>query len=237
MRKHIFNEDFFENIDSEKKAYWLGFICADGYINKKGNTVGITLDKSDENHLFKFLEDLNSVNGKIYHRFGKFNKDCKETEKAVLDLYSTKMNTDLQKLGISISKSTTLDKIKVPEKLMNHFIRGYFDGDGCVFEYWIKYGKLKEKLSFSPGFTFVGTENFLNFIQDYLPHKVKLKFDKRADNSYTLYFRSMKRFMEIRDYLYENASVYLDRKKEKCDKISNLIEKSSTTIPQWSTLK
>ena len=33
-----FNESIFDNIDSEEKAYWLGFIYADGYISSRYNT-------------------------------------------------------------------------------------------------------------------------------------------------------------------------------------------------------
>ena len=55
-RKYFFNEDFFEIIDNENKAYWLGFIYADGYVSAK--SLVIELHKDDESHIVKFLEDI-----------------------------------------------------------------------------------------------------------------------------------------------------------------------------------
>ena len=34
VRKHFFNENYFENIDTEEKYYWLGVVSADGCIVK-----------------------------------------------------------------------------------------------------------------------------------------------------------------------------------------------------------
>ena len=237
MRKHIFNENFFETIDSEDKAYWLGFICADGYINKRGNTVAITLDIKDQDHLKKFLGVINSNLMKLDFRKGQYSPDHKFTDKVSVNLYSNKMNSDLRKLGITENKSKNLKKLvlNLDADLTRHFIRGYFDGDGCAFDSYIKYGKLKEKKCYSPGFTFVGTKEFLDYINFSLPITVKnLTKDKRTQGSYTLYIRSMKRFKIIENYLYDNSSIYLERKKKKCEEIKSLIEKSSTTMTEMS---
>lgn len=237
MRKHIFNENFFETIDSEDKAYWLGFICADGYINKRGNTVAITLDIKDQDHPKKFLGVINSNLMKLDFRKGQYSPDHKFTDKVSVNLYSNKMNSDLRKLGITENKSKNLKKLvlNLDADLTRHFIRGYFDGDGCVFDSYIKYGKLKEKKCYSPGFTFVGTKEFLDYINFSLPITVKnLTKDKRTQGSYTLYIRSMKRFKIIENYLYDNSSIYLERKKKKCEEIKSLIEKSSTTMTEMS---
>jgi len=232
MRKHNFNEDFFENITTEKQAYWLGFICADGYINARGNTVGITLDIKDEGHLIKFLKDLDSNQLSLKYDKESFNKNYRETDKALLRLYSRKMHSDLMKLGLTNKKSTDLKPLNLdlPEELINHFIRGYFDGDGCVFEHTIKYGKFKEKECYIGGFTFVGTFEFLTYINTKLPFKVKsLRWDKRTLGSYTLYVASKKRFKLLEEFLYRNSTTSLDRKREKCQIIKNKIEQGSQT--------
>ncbi len=235
MRKHIFNEDFFEEINTEEKAYWLGFICADGYINKRGNTVGITLDRSDENHLHKFLKCLNSNLMRLDYRESRYDENSPLTKKVTVNLYSSKMNKDLVNLGLSIRKSKDLKEIKLDEDLRHHFIRGYFDGDGCVFE---SYTKGKNKPCYSPGFTFVGTKEFLDFINDSLPFKVKkLIYDKRTESSYTLYVRSQKRFISLEDYMYEKATIFLDRKKQKCELIKERIKEGSETRASARTLK
>lgn len=231
MRKHLFNESFFEIIDNEKKAYWLGFICADGYINNRGNTVGITLDIKDKEHLLLFLKDLCSNSNKLSFRKAQYDKNHKFTEKVSLNLYSRKMHKDLCNLGLDNNKSYSLKEIDIPNDLKNHFIRGYFDGDGCVFEAYSKYGKNKEKKSYTAGFTFVGTFDFLTYINKNLPFQVKsLRFDKRSKSSYTLYICSKKRFLLTEEFLYKNSTISLERKINKCNIIKNKIKLSSETI-------
>lgn len=228
--KHTFNQDFFEIIDNEYKAYWLGFIAADGYINKRGNTTGITLHIKDINHLQKFLGILDAKSTKIHLRTGRFDAFSPITNKCYINLYSNKMNSDLQKLGIEITKSNTLKPLKgIPEELINHFIRGFFDGDGCVCESLSKDRKGVNKY-YKPEISFTGTYDFLNFVKDKLPIKgPNLSKDKRAKNSYKLAYSSISRFLEIEEYLYKNANTYLDRKFEKCEIIKNKIIKGSET--------
>lgn len=240
MRKHFFNENFFEIIDTEEKAYWLGFIAADGYITSRKNTVGITLDQKDSNHLLKFLKSIESNSTKLHLRTGKYDENSPITNKCSVYLYSNKMSQNLFNLGIKPDKSTSLQKLSMDlsDDLINHFIRGYFDGDGCVFESKVKYGKNKEKISLIAGFTFVGTFDFLTYINQKLPFSVKnLKKDERTQGSYTLYICSKKRFFIVEEFLYKNSNVWLTRKKEKCENIKNKLNSGSETIPQGSTLK
>jgi intein-encoded DNA endonuclease-like protein len=224
-RKHTFNQDFFESIDNEYKAYWLGFIAADGYINTRGNTTGITLNIKDINHLQKLLNHLDANSTKIHLRTGRFNKENPITNKCYINLYSTKMNKDLRNLGITTTKSNTLKPLSgIPDNLISHFIRGYFDGDGCVFE------TINQKKYYDAGFTFVGTKEFLEYINSKLPVKVtNLVKDSRVTSTYTLYHRSKKKFLILEEYLYKNANIYLDRKFEKCKLIKNKIIEGSET--------
>ncbi len=55
-RKHFYNETIFETIDSPEKAYWLGFILADGYVNEERCFMNIKLNDKDEEHLIKFIK-------------------------------------------------------------------------------------------------------------------------------------------------------------------------------------
>lgn len=59
-RRFNVNHDYFEKIDSEEKAYWLGFIAADGYVNK-ANCVGVTLASKDHAHLLKLAKATEST--------------------------------------------------------------------------------------------------------------------------------------------------------------------------------
>ena len=221
MKTFTHNTEFFKQIDNEDKAYWLGFICADGYLNKRGNTVGICLDISDISHLEKFKKSI-SYTGNIFTRKSQFSENHRITEKAVIEIYSGNLSKDIEKYGVDYQKSYSLSTIiNIPNDLMHHFIRGVFDGDGCLF---YQNGK-KETHNISPGITIVGTENFLNFISKYIPDIPKsLRFDKRTKSTYTLYLKSIKRYKRFTDYIYKDATIYLDRKFKKHQDILSKIK-------------
>nr|DAG90196.1 MAG TPA: endonuclease [Crassvirales sp.] len=61
--KSEFNRDFFSVIDTEEKAYWLGFLYADGFISASGNTVGLSISLKDIDHLKKYNNALNYTKG------------------------------------------------------------------------------------------------------------------------------------------------------------------------------
>lgn len=42
---------YFENIDTEEKAYWLGFLYADGYVNANEDKIELCLAEKDFHHL------------------------------------------------------------------------------------------------------------------------------------------------------------------------------------------
>lgn len=118
-RKYFFRENYFETIDTEDKAYWLGFIWADGYLNK--HSLEIEIHIKDKDHLIEFQEDL-CDNHKIYEKERGTTHSCK------LTLGSQKLVNDLISLGYKDKKIPN----NLPEQLERHFIRGLFDGDGSV---------------------------------------------------------------------------------------------------------
>lgn len=221
MKTYTFNADYFKQIDTEEKAYWLGFIAADGYLNKRGNTLGICLDISDKSHLEKFKTSI-AYTGNVFTRTSQYSKEHKITEKAVIEIYSTQLSKDVNTYGLDYEKSKSLSTISnVPKELMNHFIRGHFDGDGCLF---FDKGR-KETHKGSPGITIVGTKSFLEYICEFIPDVPKsLQYDKRTTGTYTLYLKSIKRYKKFTDYIYKDATVYLDRKFLKHQEILKKIE-------------
>lgn len=237
MKKYTFDDSFFEIIDTEEKAYWLGFIVADGYINSRKNTVGICLDIKDTKHLEKFKKSI-KYSGNIFTRKSRFSVEHPYTEKAILEIYSKKLVENLENLGITPEKSKNMGRISsVPPELFNHFVRGVVDGDGCIFETYVSNKKRPNKY-YSPGITIVGAKKLLEQICEYIPDSPKtLPKDKRTNFTHILYLRSKLRFKKIYDYLYHNSSIHLDRKYDKANNIINLIKKSSETIPSGSTIK
>lgn len=203
-RKHNFNHDYFENIDTEEKAYWLGFIMADGCVYKGSDKYSlrlqINLKGDDKEHLEKFQKAIGS-NYKIQL------KDCKGSSVAILKINSTKMCNDLINLGVIQRKSIVCEYPNINEKYNKHFIRGYFDGDGCITS-----TDRNTRLSWK--FSIVGGEGMLNSIKDKLPEDISI-YDRKNQNVVYLETGSHERINNVMDWLYENSKTYLDRKYSK----------------------
>ena len=209
IRKHKCNENYFEKIDSNEKAYWLGLLFADGYVRKRlqfnekhkqGGIVGISLKDGDEYILEKFIKDIDSTY--ILHKQIKDNFLSYK-----LEIYSSKMSDDLINLGCVPKKSLILLPPKLKDELISHFIRGYFDGDGSIGKYD---GRLK--------FSLLGTNELLSWVLDFFKQKgIKTtpKISKRK-NIYVLQVNSNKDIELIENILYNSSSdYYLKRKKDK----------------------
>ena len=130
-RKYIHQFDYFEIIDTEEKAYWLGFMFADGYIvdysNRYGeDKFGITLHSDDIETLEKFRESIKSTNP-----ITDVSSNGRSLRRIIMS--SQKTVDDLISHGCVKQKSLILKPpINVPDDLIQHFIRGFFDGDGSI---------------------------------------------------------------------------------------------------------
>lgn len=133
-KKYKCNDNFFNIIDTEEKAYWLGFMYADGYIISDRDAIGLSLSTEDIKHLDKFLISLNA-NNKISRYTNNINR-----EYARVIIYSNKLKNDLISHGCLENKTFKLDFPNVDENLVHHFIRGYFDGDGSLSKHKVKNG-------------------------------------------------------------------------------------------------
>lgn len=128
-RKYTINENFFSKW-SPLMAYWLGFLCADGYMNKNKNQ--ISLSQADEEHLKHFLNDL-GANNKIIRKIRGDNCFSPGSTQLIASICSKSIHDKLIELGFLNFKQggTTLIKI-IPPKLFSHWLRGMTDGDGTV---------------------------------------------------------------------------------------------------------
>ena len=132
-QKYFLNENVFDVINSEEKAYWLGFLYADGNVSKT-NRVRLSLAKEDYEIVEKFSNFIFETNRiKNYKR-----PEHKETSQDLVyvDVCNKHISFKLKELGCPPKKTFLL---KFPEwlddQLYSHFIRGYFDGDGCLSHY------------------------------------------------------------------------------------------------------
>ncbi len=224
-RKRIYNVDhnYFDVIDTQQKAYILGLFYADGYITDN-NKVGITLKLDDEEILIKIKKELKSEYPLTYHE-ASYNNNYKKTKKVRFLINSPIMFNKLKQIGCTESKSNSLifpNLQTLPNHLITHFIRGYFDGDGSVYKrFIISKGKKYNNI----GFSFIGTKEFIESIVNNLPfiYTGKLYKEKRTlKNVWEFNTGGLERSQTFYNWLYKDAIIYLDRKKAKFEQLLNL---------------
>lgn len=211
--KTVFKEDVFDSIDDEMKAYWFGFICADGYIT--GDYVGIALGIVDIEHLNKFKDFIQyPFDVRIYDN-SKYGDSYSNGKYCRILFKSTHMVNSLIKTGCMYNKSLKFrfpEKGKIPNDLIRHFLRGYFDGDGTI--------TFTKK---SRHFKLSGTHNFLKSVIEFAnesidSHEYIFKTYKRHNNDldhwYISYGGTRKTYAFL-NWLYEGSSVSLRRKFDK----------------------
>ena len=214
MSKYTVNHNSFGSISTEEQAYWLGFMYADGYISN--DYIGIALALKDISHLEKFKSFVGS-NHSIKTYKTKSN-DLVKTENyyARILFKSSIMAKDLIKLGCVENKSLKLmfpSEELLPQKLVKHFLRGYFDGDGSLV--------LSEN---SINFKILGTSEFLQGVINVLNKNIE-KYDFKENlirnskdtdkNSFCISYGGRNKTKEVMDWIYGESSIYLDRKYEK----------------------
>jgi hypothetical protein len=212
--KITFNDTLFNKIDSEEKAYWLGFFYADGALSLKENAFEVSLKLSDTNHLIKLKEFFKAKRNIRYQYKG--------IQRCRLSLQSKSFKDQLINLGCIPQKSLVLKfptEEQVPREFIIPFIRGYFDGDGCITYAF----RNKKKKVITPRLTLLGTEDFLKGCMNYLPITNLIKANKNGANECKEAKWNKEDSIKILNLLYNNANIYLYRKYERyiCFKNNN----------------
>jgi intein-encoded DNA endonuclease-like protein len=210
-RKYKINQYFFEKIDTEEKAYFLGLIYSDGCLHKK--ILSLSLIEDDSYILDKFLFFLES-DAKLYTL--KPRKETHQTQKKLM-VSNTKLSDDLFRLGIMENKSLQLKfptDEQVPKKFLSHFIRGVFDGDGSIFSYD---RNINGKIYTEVGVTIISSNEFINGLKNFIGYGNVYKTNK-GKNSF-ISFKKKKEIENISKYLYNDSTIFLKRKKEKFKEI------------------
>lgn len=204
--KKKINENIFEIIDTEEKAYWLGFLYADGCVaSGRRSDIELSLQLSDKEHLQKF-KDFIGFEGKLITDSYR----CRVTFK------NNKIKSDLIKLGCTPRKSLTLTfptEDQVPKELIPHFIRGYLDGDGCII--------CTEK---TKNVSILGTKHILENICLYskIPKERIYTSSSKSDKIFRLELNSQNDILKFCEYIYKNSTIHMDRK---FNKYKMLVEK------------
>jgi hypothetical protein len=195
MKKYNIRDNFFEVIDTEEKAYWLGFLYADGYIRSgRLNFIRLKLAIRDIDHMEKFKESIGSSHRiEIYEDSN--NPYCQIT------IGCKKMVIDLIANGCVTNKGFKIRLPNIGDSLMPHFIRGYFDGDGCVSH--------KNRNSYCV--SIVSNIRFINDLKIYLGYG-NININKKNQQLANLnIYKETKKF---RKYIYNTSTIYLQRKFE-----------------------
>lgn len=200
------NEQYFSLIDTEEKAYWLGFLYADGCVHSSNYEISINI--TDFEHVEKFKKAIGAKKHKIVTTIDKRFKNAKPLY--MFSIKDKQLHTDLIKWGCVPQKSLSLEKIpNIPRDYVSHFLRGYFDGDGSL--HYLQ-GTNNYRISFVSG-----SKEFLNDIQKELQTNVSLGKEKNK-NTYQLQLSGRKQVERILNYLYNNSkeNIRLNRKYKTC---------------------
>lgn len=214
----IYNENYFENINTEIKAYLLGFIYADGFVGVHNDFCISLSDKVDDNlKILKLLQDELEIDcDLIYHSVDK-NGNGKYT----LKFSNKKIVNDLNTHGVFTCKSLNMQDIpNINNDLFNHFIRGYFDGDGSICTYYDSYDKRQRYCM-----EILGTPEFLKSMQKIICTECNVKETKLHNVNHVsgltrISHRGVKSLIKIREYLYNNSTIYLTYKHDRFYNIS-----------------
>lgn len=231
-RKYSLNKYYFDNIDSERKAYWLGLLYADGTNSESKYVTTLRLQETDIKILQEFNNDIGS------------NMPIKFIERQTkhptwqnlyrLDINNKHISKRLAELGVHQNKTFTLlfpNKSQISEPLMRHWLRGLWDGDGSVCIYKNKF-KSSYRLHTSVVSTLDVCEKIKEWLQleldinsnIYIPCKEKINTTRRLNISGN---RQISKFWE---WLYKDSEIFLERKFNNYQKSKILMNENNAKI-------
>jgi predicted transcriptional regulator/Mor family transcriptional regulator len=208
------NLDFFKEINSEASAYFLGFIYADGNVNKHMTSISITINKKDVAILEKFREMMSPTS-----KIQEWTQSCpsgKVSNVVRISINRKEVCEQLAKLGCSPNKSLTIRfPTRIPQHLMHHFLRGYSDGDGTIYssassrnkKHTVYYWNVIGSVAFTDTMATllhdtVGVNIFKETMATKQPNQFIVKAGVGGNNQVE----------KVLDWLYKDATIYLQRK-------------------------
>lgn len=194
-RKYHINQDYFK-IWSSNMAYILGLWFADGCIYS-GKIFDITLHNKDKYILKQIAKEL-SYEGKLY--------DYVDRQAARLNFSCVVIYNDIIALGGCENKSKIITFPKIPKQYLSDFIRGYFDGDGCVMN--LKGNRLNSAFT-------SGSKIFLDQLLEILKTEAGIEGGSYDISSQSLRF-GKRDTIRLGKYIYKNnPELFLLRKRNK----------------------
>lgn len=223
-----FNENIFDEINTQENAYWLGFLYADGYNNEENGSLSIGLKRDDRNHIERFCDFINCPKSHIKDGSVFLKTTNKEYPTSSIKLYSNHLSLTLKDKGCPQAKSFIINfPTWLDEKLIPHFVRGYFDGDGSI--------KMNEKTK-EWKINICGTDNFVSFIKKHTKEKLDINFSKTyhsetENNTWLINLSGNIQIEKFCEWLYNDKKpgYYLERKYNRYIELANRSNKLATT--------
>lgn len=214
-RRHSLNTHFFDTIHDEDQAYWLGFLWADGSWSKTAtrcsgpNRLNLSQKLSEVNHLRLFLKTIEAD-----YSIRQINSGYGSGSAMTVNINSRPLCVSLERLGFA-RKDQRIHIPPIPSSLLHHFVRGYFDGDGCLSVYQQTIGNTiinRQEWSLTGHPEFIANIRQLIEQNVDVSQRVKIKTYKRTDKAVTLRYGKKSDIFALHDYMYRDATVYLDSK-------------------------
>ena len=216
QHRNTVNQDFFEIINNSKKAYWLGFLWADGYCDPKYKKMKLDLQEQDKELLEQFKKDID-FSGKITSYVAKLGKSYRTVESIVyrIVVVDEKFVNDLAAKGVVSHRETNNYPGNIISKeLFPHFVRGYFEGNGTL-SFSCKNRKVQ-----GLNVAICGGTNFLLEIRQILYTDYNIQssiYYRRPDNPNNITIRFTKHSEQLKflNLIYQNADTFMSRKYDK----------------------
>lgn len=210
-RKYHINEKYFDCIDTPNKAYVLGLMCADGCNYPPKQTAFISLQESDRELLEKIRNEMSSNQPlKITDQSNRHDNNYSYNNMCTFNMYSKHICDSLTNLGIVKNKSLVLKFPDIKEELYPHLLRGYFDGDGSIYQ------QVKNEHNKKITLTFTSTEQFCKKIKEIVETKLGIYcgiYDASCHNGITkVASLSGTSAIKLLNWMYKDADLYLQRK-------------------------
>lgn len=206
-RRYRQDDSFFDVIDTEEKAYWLGFLFADGNVRSRSPNHGeirLSLKISDREHVEKFKAAIKSQSPICVTHRGVA---------VTLTVTSRQLFDALVRLGCVPNKTNNHGTPKLPDHLVRHFYRGYIDGDGCIYVKGVRVGLF-----------ILGPAKFLTTLRAWIQRKTRLpgrELQLTGDNNVIsrLDYGGGQQVQYILDHIYGDSQISLSRKLQKYQEV------------------
>lgn len=202
-RRYECDHRYFQEITDSSRAYWLGFLWADGCVCLRNDysdcaVVSLVCHRKDEVLLERFKLDI-AASHPIFHYKNKL--------KSQLSITSGEMARDLMNLGVGPKKTWGDSVPNIPQHLVPHFVRGLFDGDGSLYLH-----------GGDPILTIAGTKTTCYWLASTVG-RGKVYPHCRSTVAHYWTVGGRRQVLSLGDWLYADAPFWLKRK---CDKFQSL---------------